>query len=177
MQLEVKVCIKVVHSWQPLLNGCPCPDYQCPATISPSFSTTTSSSITTTSAALDTWILVLTYQKAPMIIDGKGQSKEIGLNFESKNQNIGSCSIVWNGTMFLFGANTNLNKRDILVVDECELTKKGELPFDMAHGAPVRHPHLFLGFRIRPRYHSKAYGLGYLLITSLVETSQFGQVT
>ena len=33
------------------------------------------------------------------------------------------------------------------------------------HGAPVWDPHLFLGFGIRPRYHSQAYDLGYLLIS------------
>ena len=44
---------------------------------------------------------------------------------------------------------------------------------DMTHGAPVRHPHLFRGFGIRPRYHSKAYDLGYLLSMAFVETSPF----
>ena len=34
----------------------------------------------------------------------------------------------------------------------------------------------FLGFGIRPRYHSKAYDLGYLLLLPLVKTSQFGRV-
>ena len=43
------------------------------------------------------------------------------------------------------------------------------------HGAPVRHPHLFRGFGIRPRYHSKAYDLGYLLSMAFVETSPFDQ--
>ena len=81
------------------------------------------------------WILVLNtryFSNISLIIDGKGQSKEIGFNFESGTEVRSSCSIVWHGKMFVFGG-FNL-KRQISVVDECKLTKKGELPFDMSLG-------------------------------------------
>ena len=42
----------------------------------------------------------------------------------------------------------------------CHVGHKHRTP----HGAPVRHPHLLWGLGIRPRCHSKAYDLGYLLI-------------
>ena len=38
-------------------------------------------------------------------------------------------------------------------------------PYSTTHGAPVWDPQPFLGFGIRPRYHSQAYDLGYLLIS------------
>ena len=37
--------------------------------------------------------------------------------------------------MFVFGGYTTSHTRQILVVDQCELTKKGELPFEMTRGA------------------------------------------
>ena len=82
------------------------------------------------------WILVLNdwgSSSAPMIIDGKGRSKKIGFNFGPGTQVDASCSIVWRGKMFVFGGSSY--KRQISVVDQCRLTKKGELPFDMYFGA------------------------------------------
>ena len=87
------------------------------------------------------WILVLntgnpyvnTQNPVPLIINGKGDSKEIGFNFEDKTQVHGSCSIVWQGLMYIFGGLSL--KRQISVVDQCKLTSKGELQFDMSFGA------------------------------------------
>ena len=82
------------------------------------------------------WILVLnthSSSKAPLLIDGKGRSKEVEFSFGSGTEQRGSCSIVWRGKMFVFGGHKY--ERQISVVDECKLTKKGELSFDMNTGA------------------------------------------
>ena len=81
------------------------------------------------------WILILNtkyFLNVPLIVDGKGQSKEIGFSFESGTEVRSSCSIVWLGRMFVFGGFNY--KRQISLVDDCKLTKKGELPFDMFLG-------------------------------------------
>ena len=113
-------------------TGCPCPDYQCPATTT----ALTSSTITsTTTTPTDTWILVLnTYSSynVPLIIDGRGQSKEIGFNYGSGTEVENSCSIVWRGQMVVFGGKNY--KRQISVVEGCKLTNIGELPFLMELG-------------------------------------------
>ena len=79
------------------------------------------------------WILVLNKKNPPLIIDGKGKSKEIGFNFEDNTEVFGSCSIVWLGQIFILGGSSF--KRQISVVDECKLKFKGELEFDMYYGA------------------------------------------
>ena len=82
------------------------------------------------------WILVLntfSSSNVPLLIDGKGRSKKIGFNFGSGTEVDYSCSIVWRGKMFVFGGRKY--KRQISVVDDCQLTKKGKLPFNMTSGA------------------------------------------
>ena len=84
----------------------------------------------------ESWILVLNTRHSlnvPLIIDGKGQSKEIEFSFGPGTEQIGSCSIVWRGKMFVLGGRKY--ERQISVVDDCKLTKKGELSFDMNTGA------------------------------------------
>ena len=107
-------------------------------TTNPSTTTTTSgtTNTTTTTAALANWILVLNefeFGNVPLIIDGKKKSKDIefskGLWTEVKE----SCSIVWLGKMFVFGGWEY--KGQISVVDECRLSNRGKLPFDMYRGA------------------------------------------
>ena len=86
--------------------------------------------------AVKSWILVLNTRylsNVPLIIDGKGQSKEIEFTFESGTEVEYSCSIVWQGKMFVFGGYNY--RRQISVVDQCRLKKKGVLPFDMITGA------------------------------------------
>ena len=68
-----------------------------------------------------------------MIIDGTGRSKEIEFSFGAGTQVLNSCSIVWRGQMFVFGGLDY--RRQISVVEHCQLTKKGRLPFDMRLGA------------------------------------------
>ena len=83
------------------------------------------------------WILVLNTKKTsnvPMVIDGRGKSREIEFAYGSETQAYKSCSIIWHGEMYLFGGNPQ-NTSQISVIDECQLTKKGNLPFIMNAGA------------------------------------------
>ena len=92
--------------------------------------------IKNTNSDVKSWILVLNDSQdsnVPPIIDGNGQSKEIGFNFGTGTEVKHSCSIVWRGKLFVFGGSSY--QRQISIVDDCQLTKKGELPFDMIRGA------------------------------------------
>ena len=81
------------------------------------------------------WTLtfILSKDKIPLIIDGKGQSREIELSFDTKYSYWGLCSIAWRGKAYIFGGFRRA--RQISVVDNCKLTNIGELLFDMIHGA------------------------------------------
>ena len=84
----------------------------------------------------------------PLVIDGKGQSRETAIKFGDKTEAIGSCSVVWQGKMYLFGG---LNqKRQISVVDNCKLTRKAELEFDMHYGACAQRDNaqIFICFEV-----------------------------
>ena len=131
-------------------TGCPCPEYQCPTkTTGPSntttlatttFTTTTSTvestTTTTTTADFKTWILVLNTRyssNVPLIIDSMGQSQEIGFTYGPETEVMAACSIIWRGQMYMFGGYTY--KHQISVVDQCSLTKIGDLPIRMNYGA------------------------------------------
>ena len=106
------------------------------ATTAASTGTTTSSTMTTT-VEPSNWFLYLT-DDVSLILDGKGQSKWIGMTFEPGTELQGSCSIVWRGKAFVFGGFDHFEhqyQRQISIVNECKLTRKGELPFDMKDGA------------------------------------------
>ena len=123
--------------------GCPCPNYQCPLT------TTSSTTTSTTTVKPESWILILATlafhasgeslvevdgSLASLVIDGQGQSREIGFTYESETEVYRSCSLVWHGKMFVFGGSNH--KRQISIVDECKLMKSGkQLPFDMDGGS------------------------------------------
>ena len=133
--------------------GCPCPNYQCPetttgpitttttiatttSTTATTQTTTTSTTVATTTADLKTWILVLNTRSSsnvPLIIDGRGSSKEIDFVYEENTMVNGICSIFWHGQMYLFGGYHN--ERQISLVDRCRLTRIGNLSFDMRYGA------------------------------------------
>ena len=94
------------------------------------------------------WILVLNRlygdeeeeETAPLMIDGQGQSKKIELSNKVKipyDSTIidESCSITWQGKMYIFGGYPKETRQQILVVDKCKLTLKGKLPFKMIAGA------------------------------------------
>ena len=82
------------------------------------------------------WILVLNtrnYENVPLIIDGRGKSKKIGLKFQKKTEALYSCSVVWQRKMFLFGG--IYYNRQISVVEDCKVKLVGQLDFDMNAGA------------------------------------------
>ena len=112
-----------------LCTGCPCPQYECQTTTT--LVTSTSSTTTTTTAKTKDWVLVLS-SKPPMIIDGNGQSKDIEFEYGSETQMSGSCSIIWRGTMYVFGSSKE--KRQISKVDQCQLKRVGNLPFNVYQG-------------------------------------------
>ena len=82
------------------------------------------------------WILVLNTRgpsQVPIIIDGMGQSKTVEFAYGLETQANQACSITWHGKLFFFGGHPN--PYQISVVDGCQLTKKGKLPFKMNAGA------------------------------------------
>ena len=98
-----------------------------------------------------TWILVSNTKEpcnVPMIIDGKGRSKETAFAYGPETQAYSSCSIIWNGQMFLFGGYPNY--RTISVVDGCQLRKKGELSFKMNSGTCAQRDNveIFICFEV-----------------------------
>ena len=71
-----------------------------------------------------------------MTINGEGKEMArfiSGFEFGDDTDTSGSCSIVWRGKMHLFGG--NYHRRQISVVDKCQLTRIGNLTFDMYLGA------------------------------------------
>ena len=102
-------------------NGCPCPDYQCPAiestttgvttTLATTTTTTTTTSLTTTTPVLrGTSVLILnTFYSSneAVITDGNGKEEHAGddfrFTFGENTQVEGSCSITWRGELFIFG--------------------------------------------------------------------------
>ena len=69
----------------------------------------------------------------PLVIDGKGKSKDIRFRVGAQTEAHASCSIIWHGDMFIFGGYDN--RRQISQVDGCKLTRVGQLPFKMRYGA------------------------------------------
>ena len=69
--------------------------------------------------------------KTPRLIDTKG---ELLTTFEFNGQEVDrSCGVTYQNKHLIFGG--KVNKRQILQVDECGLTKLGNLPFDHMLGA------------------------------------------
>ena len=74
----------------------------------------------------------MSYNK-PLIIDSQGHSKEIGFAYNSKTGAYAACSVIWRGDMFIFGGISQ--EKQISKVDQCQLKRVGDLPFDMYYGA------------------------------------------
>ena len=82
------------------------------------------------------WVLVLNTgpnNENQKIIDGKGESKLIGFDFDTDTEVRGSCSILWQGKFYIFGG--LLHKKQISVIQKCKLKRVGNLQFDMKRGA------------------------------------------
>ena len=82
------------------------------------------------------WILVLSspYKglNRALILDGKGKSRNIKFNFEGNTSARPSCSVVWQGMMFMYGG--PFHNKQISVVEECKLKRVGTLEFRMDTG-------------------------------------------
>ena len=81
------------------------------------------------------WILVVnSWQRSvSLMIDGRGESKEVKFELGDTVQVSDSCSITWQGKMYVFGGSHQA--RQIAVVGKCKLKSKGKLPFEMIAGA------------------------------------------
>ena len=84
------------------------------------------------------WLLVLNTRNLksspiPLIIDGQSNSKEIKFTYGDETEAHGSCSIVWQTKMYMFGGYKY--SKQISVVDKCQLKRVGDLLFYMFYGA------------------------------------------
>ena len=86
-------------------NGCPCPDYQCPA-----IESTTTGVTTTTPVLPGSSVLILNTRSSSneaVITDGNGKEEHAGDDFRftfGENTEVEcSCSITWHGELFIFG--------------------------------------------------------------------------
>ena len=109
-------------------NGCPCPEYECPATTT----TTITSTTTTTVAKPRTEILILSTHNAtsvPIITNAFGrEDRNFYFMLEDDIEINHSCPITWRNEFYLFGG-WDLTKQ-ILKVDQCTVKKIGSLPFN-----------------------------------------------
>ena len=86
----------------------------------------------------------------PIITDLEGTVKYGGTDFNfdygTETEVDLSCSITWKGSLYIFGG--NFEKRQISIVDGCQLTRIGTLSFDLDGGActNVNNEELFLCF-------------------------------
>lgn len=124
-------------------NGCPCPDYTCPAQ-STTTTTTTTTGMTTTAPGttpdkprksvliLNTWSL----SNNVIITDGNGKTEQAGEDFRfifgEHTEVLYSCSITWHGQFFIFGGSTE--RRQISKLNGCTLERIGQLLFDQKDG-------------------------------------------
>ena len=95
-------------------------------------------------------VLILSSLGIPVITD-MGRTVKYGgtdfeFEFETDTQVYYSCSINWQGDLYLFGGQTE--KRQVSRVEGCQLTRVATLPFDLHAGActNVNNEELFLCF-------------------------------
>ena len=118
-------------------DGCPCPEYECPATSTSTTSATTSTATTgtTTATSPGDWVFVIsTYKDAKaVLLNGFMASKQPDFTFGPGTQAYEACSITWKNQMYLFGGNTEVHQ--ISRVENCQLSLVGQLSFRMRKGA------------------------------------------
>ena len=97
---------------------------------------------------MNTW----SSSNAPVITDLAGSVKYGGTDFEfdyGTNTTVEySCSINWQGNMYVFGGMSE--RRQVSLVDGCQLTRNATLPFDLSEGActNVNNEEIFLCFDV-----------------------------
>ena len=129
------------------LNGCPCPEYECPIA-----TTAVSTTMTTTNTGKNqTAVLILNTHSglnAPVLtnLDGRGDALHFFFKVE-KNVNVYvSCSLTFEGEFWIFGGYRD-DQRQIAKVSDCTLSRVGTLPFTLYGGScTVADNQLFLCF-------------------------------
>ena len=128
-------------------NGCPCPNYSCQGTTSPSITTTTlptTTTMTTTKATTTTTplvqnktVLVLNSKdgwKPALLINSSGRQDEVScFTHDTNTEAYLSCSLVWDNELYIFGSSSN--RRQISKLVQYNLKIVGSLPFDFRSGA------------------------------------------
>ena len=116
-------------------NGCPCPDYQCPAE-----STTTEMDTTTTTPILPhKLVLILNTRNSnnAVITDETGKEEhsddDFRLIFGESTEVYESCSVTWHGELYIFGGEKE--NKQITKLNGCTLERIGSLSFDHRLGA------------------------------------------
>ena len=81
------------------------------------------------------WVLVLQVLSSIVktVVDGSGRSRDVVFKTGTGTEISNTCSLVWQGKMFIFGGQKY--KQQISVVEQCKLSLKGNLPFKMYEGA------------------------------------------
>ena len=115
-------------------NGCPCPNYQCPA------DTTTTTSLTTTTPAVSRKsVLILNTRNSnnAVITDGNGKEEypadDFFFMFGNNTEVYRSCSVTWHGELFIFGGVND--QKQISKLNGCKLERVGNLSFEHYQGA------------------------------------------
>ena len=110
-------------------KGCPCPDYECQIT---------TTLATTTTKSDKQAVLILNTENAlniPLLTDLDGHVEKVNFRYGERTGVESSCSVVFNGRAYVYGGSTGDSRRQISLVDSCELTRVGTLQFDMSYGA------------------------------------------
>merc|ERR1719285_447850 len=93
---------------------------------------------TTTPARLDSVLILITRNSGiPILTDMGGAAKYGGTDFDfefgTETEVRSSCSINWQGEMYLYGG--NIEKRQVSLVEQCQLKRVSTLSFDLSSGA------------------------------------------
>ena len=113
-------------------NGCPCPDYYCPARIL-AINTWRNQSSTKKSFDRDLKVkLMESPENKPMFFDYRGNTKALDMRIDNDTEVQLSCSVVWEGNMYLYGGLQMT--RQVSKVSDCYLSRIGNLSFEFRGG-------------------------------------------
>ena len=105
-------------------DGCPCPVYQCPVPIEEAVMVLNSA---------------YSGHKQPISLDIDGNFYNVNLTFDQQSTTYASCSIMDQNQMYVYGGGDYDKKRQISLIDECQLKQVGTLPFDLDYGTCTRN--------------------------------------
>ena len=111
-------------------DGCPCPQYDCIS------ETTTMVTTTTTPKPKDSVLILFSSQPSIVssVITNKFGEEDYSFNFsaDSNTEVHASCSLSVKGKMMIFGG--TVERRQIAAVEDCQLKRIDDLPFDFYLG-------------------------------------------